>query len=794
MELCCSKSCLPIQCRFDSISVHMTFSLLCKITIALWLCLAFGLTAVAGNPSDKRPYHREELAFGNIRKMAAGTFGKNDLKACEEFLAEAVFAARARWVAILARYQIVMNHNPLAALALVAPVLVGENKAWQWQAAQTKAEQKEKAQRDNAFKSTQVKQFESPRLLFPFPPVEEWSISPVSAECVVEAARAHLALKEYETAMNQITFMGPKLEELARVLAGECGGDLLMTMQRYDQAVRFYRHTLACLGEQRKIPLIGLTEVKESRKTSRRTNLPRAMPERKSGKKTEELYVESAAPETPVIQPLRSLTDDEKYLQGRITGLLDTAMRLWDIEQYGEDFVLYREAEKMRREEKRYLEAFLAYKETEKKYAGTMYGEAARAYGIKCLWALAEPDNAAVARQTIQKTEDSLQAKQKAVRTHTNEIGEIGRNLGEMKKAPLNKAAAEEAGKETEQFIADNEFGLYRGEMMEAKADYCLEILYDPEKAAEWYNRALLWFDKAEKMTVDLDAFKVPEKSQNVSAPPPEMKPKDIWGNEDWARMDSGKLFNQRTSQWYVPYHRMMAQTKKALCLFIMGKSKDAIGLLNIILDVDYAERMLRDQGMPNSYSRLKAEFEQGRMFATAEELKSFTGKSRPAIMVADYYYEIEQWQEAAERFRRIDREMRKGLSLKARAYLDFMLGNCAMITENNGDKALKYFSKFMDEYKNTPTWPRAMMAIFSVYQNKGEFDKALNTLKEVQRRMPDAESGKMAYYHQGEFLYAKGRKTEAQKIFETCQKKYAATWLARGAGQYLEMIKTKEE
>ncbi|MFH1968804.1 MAG: hypothetical protein ABIJ53_00640 [Verrucomicrobiota bacterium] len=747
----------------------------------------------------------EELMFGHIRKMAEGTFSKNDLEACEEFLAKAKPVYRPRWLVILARYQNIVEHDPLAALKTVAPVVIGEDKAGQWQAAQADAEQKEAAQRDKAGKPKRGGAgTKPPRLLAPFPSVAEWSLDPIDAECAVEASQAHLALKEYETAMDQINFMGPKLEKLARVLAGECGGDLLMAMQRFDQAVRFYEYALEWMWDQRKEPLPALPEVK---KVTRPTSSLRVAPVGKTKEKTMALI--SGSPETGTggQPPLRPLTGDEEYLRERITASMVGALRLWDIERYGEDFVLYREAEQMRREQGRYLEAYLAYKETETKYAETMFGEAARAFGIKCLWALAEPRNAEQALKTIRTTEETLKAKRKQqtafrrkklsseeVLVIQNKIAECERKLESMKKAPLGKAAAKAAGEETEKFIADNEFGLYRGEVLEAKADYCLEILYDPEGAVDWYNRALLWFDKAEKMTVDLDAFKAPEKSRGISAPPPEMKAKDVWGNVDWSKMDSGKLFNQRTSTWYLPYHRMMAQTKKALCYFIMGKTKEALEMLDVILDVDLAERMNYERGKPNSYSRLKAEFEQGRMFATAEELKSFADKARVAIMVADYYYEMEQWQEAAERYKRIDREMRKHLNLKARAYLDFMLGKCTVMTEHNDDKALKYFVKFRQEYRNTPTWPRAMMAIFMAYQNKCEDDKAFNTLKAIQRRIPKTEWGQQAYYYQGEFLYSRGQKKEAQEIFETCQKKFAGTWLARGAGQYLESIKAKEE
>lgn len=737
--------------------------------------------------------------LGHMRQMANGAFSKHDLKACEEFLAEAQPAERPIWTAVLARYQNTVEHDPLAALAIAAPLIIGEQKARQWRDAQAEAEQKE------ADWPAKAKQSRPMRLRAPFPPVEEWSISGLNAECAVEISRAHLALKEYETAMEQITGLGPKLEELARVLAGKCGGDLLLAMQRYDQAVRFYKYALEWLNDQRKIPLVIATETGESKNTPCRTNPPPARSKKKNRDKPTEPYPEKE--ESQALRPIRSLTADEEYLRETITESLDAAVRLWDIEQYGEDFVLYREAEMMRREAGQYLEAGLAYRETENKFGGTMYGEAARAYRIACLWALADPENAEQARATIQKTEATLKAKrtqQAALACKKfsaeeslalqNRITEHERKLEGMKKAPLGKAAAEAAGEETERFIAENEFGLYRGEAMAEAADYHLEFLHDSEQAAAWYERALRWFNRVEELTVDLDAFKVPEKSSAISAPPPEMKTKDEWGNREWARMESGKLFNQRTSWWYLPYHRMMAQTKKALCYFIMGKKDEALALLNIILEADETERTNYERGMPNSYSRLKADFEQGRMFATADELKSFGGKTRVAIMVADYYYEMEQWKEATQRYSRIDRQMRRDLNLKARAYLDFMLGNCTMMVEQNDDKALKYYGKFRNEYKGAPTWPRAMLAIFAAYQNKSEYDAALNTLKAICRRMPDSEWGKRAYYHQAEFLYSRGQKKEAQKVFEICAEKYAGTWLARGAGQYLEKIKTGKE
>ena len=137
---------------------------------------------------------------------------------------------------------------------------------------------------------------------------------------------------------------------------------------------------------------------------------------------------------------------------------------------------------------------------------------------------------------------------------------------------------------------------------------------------------------------------------------------------------------------------------------------------------------------------------------------------------------------------------MRNSLNVSARAYLDFMLANIALILDRNTSQALEYLKEFGGKYKNTPTWPRVMMVYFTICQNQGENEEALRTLQILHKRMPDKESGKRAYYHQGELLFAKGHIPEATEIFEDCVKKYKGTWLARGASQYLAKIAGMKE
>lgn len=195
-------------------------------------------------------------------------------------------------------------------------------------------------------------------------------------------------------------------------------------------------------------------------------------------------------------------------------------------------------------------------------------------------------------------------------------------------------------------------------------------------------------------------------------------------------------------------------------------------------------------KGWPNSYNRLKEEFEQDRLFATKEDLKYFKGDLKTQLMVADFYYEIEQWEKAAYRYRKIDRVYGDKLNTVARAYLDMILGHSAQ-HEKKYDLAVSYFSKFEErQYENTPSWERVMLVLFTYYQNDQKtHGKALACLKAVEKKFKGKLQGWRAYYHQGEFHFAWKNFTEAKKIFNDVQSRCDINWLLRGSSQYLDLI-----
>jgi hypothetical protein len=70
--------------------------------------------------------------------------------------------------------------------------------------------------------------------------------------------------------------------------------------------------------------------------------------------------------------------------------------------------VLYRDAEYARRKDCDYLQAYLQYENIKSEFPKTVYSEAATCYGIKCLLALADEENAKKAKASIKMLEDNF--------------------------------------------------------------------------------------------------------------------------------------------------------------------------------------------------------------------------------------------------------------------------------------------------------------------------------------------------------------------------------------------------
>lgn len=493
-------------------------------------------------------------------------------------------------------------------------------------------------------------------------------------------------------------------------------------------------------------------------------------------------------------QPLNSaiLAGVERRLQARRVDL----QHQLDIEAYGAEWLLFRAAEQ-RRLDSKLLQAALDYRQLMEMAPETMYGDAAWCGLVKTHLALSEETARAIMAaeldtqaQRVKAAKDRLEWYRQA-KAAPERLAELQAwhqatvsNQTAMAAFKTGKAALAEAQNQLEAFIKKNEFGLYRGEALLAMGNTLLEGHLDAPQAIVYYRRCCDWLLGAFKLDKELQAFPMPEKSAKVAAPPKTMRRTDVWGNVDWFKETPGMLLNRRTAPWYLGYLRVMTGMKLSLAYFINGQRKEAIDELWVIPEYDAMEKQWMNSNMPNSHARLKHGYETGALFARPEDMAAFSGKSKVKLLIADFYFEIEQWAEAKRHYEELRAGWYDRLGAKGQAYLDLVQAQCVLITEGR-EAAFPWFERFETRHKKTPSWPRAMLTYASYFENDPATHEKADAIKwAIYNFDPKSDLGQRTLISIGRVLYQRGEHAEAMRHFQRCRKE--APFYAPAIDHYL--------
>lgn len=760
------------QCRVVSVSA-----------ICYCLLLVLSCPSTAGeNKSVLTP--AQQFLRSAPQKIQDFTFGKADLKIAQEIARSVRKDKRLPYLLIIAEYYRSIEGRPDKSIATVGEFVFDEKQIAAWQKANADAEKEAIRVYREEIKKWEAAANEAKRNQQPIPDApseltgiyadlpsaKEWNITAENVDAAIELARCLILSGKIQEALRVIDKIGGGFHNEARVLAAECGADLFVTMQMYEKAVEFYEYSLKYLELIRKEDI----ENRDSKGEYR-----------------------------------RFYSDEQAWIKQRVEKKLRDARELRDANLYGPDWVAYRAAEKMRRERASYFEAYQQYSDIIAGYPNTVYGEAAKCYRIKTLIALANSGNLDSSQKgidgyyaQIKNIEDKLAAAvkakvgKKAMFDLEAQRKELIAYVKKLESTPRGTQAAKQVSIDAESFLKQNEWGLYRGETLYDLGGYYLEREFDVKAGLECYSKAKEWFDKVVEVDSDLAAFDTPDKAAKVAAPPRTMRTTDVWGNSGWAIPKPGDLFNRRTSGWYRDYYRMMCGTKMGFCFFILGEKEQALKEIEIILEVDETERAFHNKGWPSNYGRLRDEFIADRLFATKEDLANFKGKMKTQLMVADYYYEMEQWGEAIIRYREFDRQHGDKLNTIARAYIDLMLGYCAQ-HEKDYATALTYFGKFETDrsYYNTPSWERALITLAVHYQNRKEtHNRTIELWHKVIKKQGNTENGWYSRLNFGTFYYSWKYYDEAEVIYKDILKNCKIDWIRRGATQWMEKLLAERE
>ena len=324
-------------------------------------------------------------------------------------------------------------------------------------------------------------------------------------------------------------------------------------------------------------------------------------------------------------------------LTARLKQELARARRLADADLYGEDFVLYRDAETLRRVQKKYKEARQTYQAILKRFPDSPYADASTLYAAMCLIEMDKP---------------------------------------------------QEAGRELVALWHANHYGLYTGEAMLELGRIALEYDLQPKAAKGCFLFLDAWFQEFRNQP-PLEIEKrsaVPEAARKVTAPPAKEKYVDFWGNVKKSEIKPGMLINPDTCPWYLDdLKEQMAMYLGFLC-FVEGDKEGALGWYKKILECDPATRRLETDGEWSDYSRLKWGVDHGYLMAHPEELALFNDpRGRVAVLLADFRFVTQAFDKAIRTSQRLLKGEFGPLKASQQCYVLYILG---MAYKKNGERA----------------------------------------------------------------------------------------------------------
>ncbi|MBA3707644.1 MAG: hypothetical protein H0W83_02345 [Planctomycetes bacterium] len=340
-----------------------------------------------------------------------------------------------------------------------------------------------------------------------------------------------------------------------------------------------------------------------------------------------------------------------------------------------------------------------------------------------------------------------------------------------------------DGSKELQAITAGTQSNHYYGESYRLLGDAALEFSGDALGAERCYTAAIAWFDDIRQHPLRGAAPQVPAQSQDATRPAATMRAKTDWGNTDWFQASPEQVYNSDTCPWYLSYQIMLAQTRRALCHFLNGKTQSAVNDLEIITATDPLDADLTAKCMPSNYRRLHDDFQQKRLYATVPELSQFSGKSLVAVALADFAFEMENWGDARTGYDRLLGAATK-LPTGARAYLTYALAECDVF-QGKRDEAKQRLAPFHAEFLGSPSWPRAIILEASLDPSSNRY----TLLESVIAKYPNSEYSREALLKIGQNHFVCGENQLALQIFKRLQSEAAGTVYDHGASSYINYI-----
>ena len=334
--------------------------------------------------------------------------------------------------------------------------------------------------------------------------------------------------------------------------------------------------------------------------------------------------------------------------------------RLIDIEKYGEEFVIFREAVEQHRN-KNYITALEKYNDLSVRYPASIFGMASNCFAGSCLL-----------------------------------------SMGKVKVAVARWRE-----------ITKNKFGIYTGEAFLNIGDAFLFEDEDFASALSAYKEAENWTKEIVSCGVNFKDMKIPERCSLVAQPPSKIISRDQWGNIKRSDQLCGQVVNHLTADWYLSDLKMRALSGKGFVFFYLGKKEEAITAFSDYSDVDQVGQAAENLGKGNFSVRMIWNImnNEGCLRAYPEEAAVFTDpRRRIYIFMADYLFEKENYDMAKIKYEQIKAGAFGKPALAEQAYLMVATAQCDSRLGDYEMASNTYKLFTQNKWIGTPSAPRALM------------------------------------------------------------------------------------
>ncbi len=397
----------------------------------------------------------------------------------------------------------------------------------------------------------------------------------------------------------------------------------------------------------------------------------------------------------------------------------------------GEDFLLYRRAESLRRSGRGFKKALELYRVVIKKHPANIYAEASRLYAPLCLVGLKKLDGA----------QRDLWA-----------------------------------------FYQKDKNGLYRGEALLELGRIELEHRVRPLEARKYFGLLNKWFERARKEVPD-NKMRIKPAARRLTAPPKAEKKADHWGNINKQRIRPGQLVNRRTCGWYLDDLEEQCAGFRGFIYFVEGKKEQALKCYEKILKYDRQTKRMQKAGVWNDYARLKWGAEHGYLYAYPEDLRLYRGRQRFVILLADFYYCTERFDKARDLAERLLANEFGNLRTEQKIYPHVLIGSALYRTKGR-KAAFLAFEKGLKAKRICFSRDRLALIAVSVSARVRDIDVHLRGHECLKKLAFSGRRNRFVYEAMIEFglrMFYVGRDAEGKKMLLS---------LPRQSGGYRELAK----